>query len=157
MRIALQIACDDSADLPTRRAFSHWANSAARQSGRSVAAGTELSVRLVDLAEGARLNREFRGKRGATNVLSFPFEQAPGVELPLLGDVVVCAPVIRREADAQGKPLQAHFAHMMVHATLHLLGYDHDDETSATAMETLETRVLARLGYPDPYQPATGR
>jgi len=152
VRVALQVACADTADLPSRGELSRWANAAARRSGVAVAPGTEMLVRLVEEAEGARLNADFRGRRGATNVLSFPFEQAPGIELPLLGDVVMCVPVLRREAHEQRKPLAAHVAHMTVHATLHLLGHAHDTDAEAAAMEALETRILAALGYPDPYQ-----
>lgn len=152
MRISLQLACETSDDVPARRELSRWANTAARCSRVSVPAGTELCLRIVDTEEGAQLNREFRGKRGATNVLSFPFEQPPGVHVPLLGDVAVCAPVVRREAGEQGKTLESHFAHMTVHATLHLLGYDHQDAAGAQAMESLETRIMARLGFEDPYQ-----
>ena len=152
MRIALQVACDAADDVPSRGLLSRWANAAARRSGVDVPAGTEMVVRLVDEHEGARLNADYRGRRGATNVLSFPFEQPPGHELPLLGDVVMCVPVLRREAAAQRKPLPAHFAHMTVHATLHLLGHDHDTDAAATAMETLEQRILATLGFPDPYR-----
>ncbi len=136
--------------------MSRWANAAARASGVAVPPGTELSVRLVDSEEGTQLNRRYRGGRGATNVLSFPFEQPPGVHVPLLGDVVVCVPVVRREASEQGKTLESHFAHMTVHATLHLLGYDHHDEPGAQAMESLETLVMTRLGFKDPYQSSRG-
>ena len=152
MRITLQLACEQTGDLPPRRDVSRWANAAARCSGAVVPAGTELCVRIVDAEEGAQLNREFRGKRGPTNVLSFPFEQPPGAHLPLLGDVAVCAPVVRREASEQHKSVTAHFAHMTVHATLHLLGHDHQDDAAAQAMEALETRVMTRLGFDDPYQ-----
>jgi len=111
----------------------------------------ELTVRIVDEAEITQLNRTYRGRSGPTNVLSFPYDALPGVVLPLLGDVVVCAPVVAREARQQGKPPQAHWAHMVVHGTLHLLGYDHGDEAEARKMEGLEKEILARLGYGDPY------
>lgn len=157
VRIVLQTACEDRSDLPTRGTWSRWANAAARGSGVPVPAGTEVLVRLVDDEEGARLNETFRGRRGATNVLSFPFEQPPAVTLPLLGDVVICVPLVRREARGQGKPLVSHLAHMMVHATLHLLGYDHDTDADARVMETIEVRVLARLGYYNPYEESRGQ
>jgi len=111
----------------------------------------ELTVRIVDEAEITELNRTYRGRSGPTNVLSFPYDGLPGVVLPLLGDVVVCAPVVAREARQQGKPPEAHWAHMVVHGTLHLLGYDHGDEAGARTMEGLEKDILSRLGYGDPY------
>jgi probable rRNA maturation factor len=111
----------------------------------------ELTVRVVDEAESADLNETYRHKAGPTNVLSFPFEAPEGVELPLLGDIVVCDPVVAAEAAAQGKAYSAHFAHMVVHGCLHLLGYDHIDPAEAEAMETLETEILTGLGYSDPY------
>jgi probable rRNA maturation factor len=111
----------------------------------------ECVVRVVDEEEGAALNAAFRYKAGPTNVLSFPFEPAPGLALPYLGDLVICAPVVLREAAAQGKPAQAHWAHMLIHGLLHLQGYDHQDEAAAEAMERCEVEALARLGYADPY------
>ena len=105
------------------------------------------------------MNRQYRGKDYATNVLSFPAELPRGVTSPLLGDLVVCAPVVAREAREQGKPPRDHYAHLTVHGVLHLLGFDHQNERDATRMETLETRVLAALGIADPYQalPFKGR
>ncbi|KAB7628258.1 rRNA maturation RNase YbeY [Alkalilimnicola sp. S0819] len=111
----------------------------------------ELSIRIVDEPEGQDLNRDYRGRDYPTNVLSFPYEALPGVELPLLGDLVICAPVVAREAAEQGKALDAHWAHMLIHGCLHLLGYDHEDDAEAQVMETLERDLLASLGFPDPY------
>jgi probable rRNA maturation factor len=112
------------------------------------AAGVEgvVTVRYVGAAEGRRLNREFRGKDYATNVLSFPYASKP-----LEGDVVICAPVVAREAREQGKALRAHHAHMLVHGLLHLAGFDHERATQARRMESRERSVLARVGFPDPY------
>jgi probable rRNA maturation factor len=112
---------------------------------------TEISVRLVDIEEMSRLNKTYRGKSGPTNVLSFPTTLPAELELPLLGDIVICAPVVRQEAAEQGKSLGAHWAHMAVHGTLHLLGYDHLEDDEAQAMEALETAILAKLHYPCPY------
>jgi probable rRNA maturation factor len=112
----------------------------------------ELTVRIVGAEESAELNGTYRKKQGPTNVLSFPFEVPPGLELSLLGDIVVCAPVVAREAAEQGKPAEAHWAHMVVHGTLHLLGYDHIEPGEAQVMESLETAILADLGYPNPYE-----
>ncbi len=112
----------------------------------------ELTVRLVDESESAQLNKDFRHKQGSTNVLSFPMECPSAVGLPLLGDIAICAPVVEREATAQNKDTVAHYAHMVVHGVLHLLGYDHVESGQAEFMEALETEILVRLGYPDPYQ-----
>ncbi len=117
--------------------------------GRHPAA--ELAVRIVDEAEITALNRRYRGKDGATNVLSFPFDAMPGVETEQLGDVVICAPVVAAEAVTQGKSLQAHWAHIVIHGVLHLLGFDHHLDDEAQQMEALEIRLLASLGLPDPY------
>ena len=112
----------------------------------------ELTLRLVDAAESAKLNAAFRHKNGPTNVLSFPFGAPPGMTTRLLGDLVICAPVVRREAEEQHKDAAAHWAHMVVHGVLHLRGYDHMRRADAQAMEKLETKILARLGYADPYR-----
>jgi probable rRNA maturation factor len=111
----------------------------------------QLTVRLVDVAEGATLNQDYRQGQGPTNVLSFPFDEPFKLQPPLLGDVVICAPRVVVEAGEQGKPLLAHWAHLVVHGVLHLLGYDHLDVDQARIMEGLEVLVLAQLGYSDPY------
>ena len=134
--------------VPALEKFLRWAEAALR--GRRPDA--ELSIRIVGEAESAELNSRYRGKSGATNVLSFPTELPAGVPLMLLGDLVICAPVVAREAAAQGKASEAHWAHMVVHGCLHLAGYDHEDEAQAAEMEPLETAILAQLGYPDPYE-----
>lgn len=112
----------------------------------------ELSLRIVDEAEIADLNRRYRDKPYPTNVLSFPADLPAGLELPHLGDIVICAPVVAREADEQHKPAPAHWAHMVVHGALHLLGYDHIDDNDAALMEAQEVAILARLHFADPYQ-----
>ncbi len=134
--------------LPSPEQLLHWVEMALEEANH----GSELVVRIVDEAESAELNETYRGKTGPTNVLSFPFDMPPEVEeLHLLGDLVICAPVVQREAAEQGKPLQAHWAHMLVHGTLHLQGYDHQNDEQATEMERLEQQIMARLGYADPY------
>ena len=133
--------------LPSAVSFRRWAEAAAQ--GR-IRRG-DLAIRVVDTKEGRALNRHYRGKDYATNVLSFPVDLPEGVDLPMLGDLVICAPVVAREAKEQGKPLAAHYAHLTVHGVLHLLGLDHDDEREAEAMELLEREILAGLGIPDPY------
>ena len=142
------------AGLPAAVSFRKWV--AAALAGRIREA--DLAVRIVGAKEGRALNRHYRGKDYATNVLSFPADVADGVKLPrgvtlpLLGDVVLCAPVVAREAKEQKKPLAAHYAHLTVHGTLHLLGWDHEHEREAEAMEQLERVILADLGLPDPYR-----
>lgn len=142
------------AGLPAAVSFRKWV--AAALDGRIRDA--DLAVRLVGSKEGRALNRHYRGKDHATNVLSFPAEIAEGVKMPkgvkmpLLGDLVLCAPVIAREAKEQKKPLAAHYAHLTVHGALHLLGWNHEDTREAECMEQLEREILAGLGLPDPYQ-----
>ena len=106
-----------------------------------------MAVRFVDAAEGRALNREWRGKDHATNVLAFPYATDPVI----LGDLAICPPVVRREAAEQGKPVESHFAHLVVHGMLHLQGYDHLNAEDAALMEAKEREILARLGIPDPY------
>jgi len=115
-------------------------------------AAAELTVRIVDEAEITALNRQYRGKDGPTNVLSFPYEQIPGMAAALLGDVVICAPVVASESVAQDKPLEAHWAHMVIHGVLHLLGYDHHKDGEASRMEATEAELLDELGYASPYE-----
>jgi probable rRNA maturation factor len=142
------------AGLPSSVSFRKWV--AAALDGRIREA--DLAVRIVDTKEGRALNRHYRGKDYATNVLSFPAEIAEGVKMPkgfkmpLLGDLVICAPVVLKEAKDQGKATNAHFAHLTVHGVLHLLGLDHEDEREAQAMELLEREILAGLGYDNPYE-----
>ena len=139
------------AGVPAATSFRKWV--AAALEGRIREA--DLAIRIVDEKEGRALNHHYRGKDYATNVLSFPAELPEGlpkgVKLPLLGDLVLCAPVVAREAREQGKPLNAHYAHLTVHGCLHLLGWDHEDAQEAEAMEQLEREILAGLGLPDPY------
>jgi probable rRNA maturation factor len=135
--------------VPASASFRRWIEAALKGARRRKA--SEVSVRIVDAEEGRALNLQYRGRDYATNVLSFPVELPPGVDLPLIGDLVICAPVVAREAAEQGKKPADHWAHLTVHGTLHLLGYDHIDEVEAEAMEALETKVLAGLGIADPY------
>ena len=137
-----------SQQLPSDAQIQQWISCALASQQLDEA---EVSVYIVDADEGRELNREYRQRDYATNVLSFPADIPPEVEIPLLGDLVVCAPVVEREATEQGKPLDAHWAHMLIHGSLHLLGFDHIEEADAEAMEALETQLLASLGYADPY------
>ncbi len=147
LRIDVQVAGTRSG-LPGVAKFRHWARSALAGRRRDA----ELSIRIVGTAESQALNRQYRGQDKPTNVLAFPAELPPELELPLLGDLVICREVVEAEAAAQAKPPDAHWAHMVVHGTLHLVGYDHESAAEAEAMEALETEILAELGWPDPYQ-----
>ncbi|MBE9608405.1 rRNA maturation RNase YbeY [Chitinilyticum piscinae] len=148
LELALQIE-STAGGLPDEAQLTRWAL-AALQPG-TVAA--EVTFRIVDAEEGQQLNRDYRGKDYATNVLTFTFDdELPAVAgLPLLGDVVFCAPVVAREAAEQNIALEAHYAHLTVHGMLHLQGFDHLNDEEAEEMEGLETRILAGLGYADPY------
>jgi len=135
----VQYACNREGQ-PLRTDFVRWARAA-------LAGGGVVTIRLVDADEGQALNREYRGKDYATNVLSFPYETTPRV----VGDLVICPSVVAREAGEQNKPLAAHYAHLTVHGMLHLQGWDHDNDDEAQVMEDEERKILAALGFPDPY------
>ena len=147
MIIDLQIACEQESGLPTAEQIEQWATAAVQPQSDEV----EMTVRIVDEAESHELNLNYRGKDRPTNVLSFPFECPDEVELPLLGDLVICRQVVEREAQEQDKPVMAHWAHMVVHGSLHLLGYDHIEDGEAEEMESLETQIMTGLGFADPY------
>ena len=133
--------------IPSEDAIRQWVLQALPEENKEA----ELTVRIVDEAEITALNHQYRGKDGPTNVLSFPYEGIPGVASELLGDIVICAPVVASEAIAQDKPLDAHWAHIVVHGVLHLLGYDHQHDDHAHQMEAREAELLASLGYANPY------
>lgn len=145
IELDLQSACS-APDLPEEDSFRRWAGLALQSKP-----GHELTIRLVDEAESQSLNRQYRGKDAPTNVLSFPADLPPELNIPLLGDLVICAQVVAREALEQDKPLEAHWAHMVIHGCLHLLGYDHSEDSEAEQMEALERQLLAQLGIADPY------
>mgnify|MGYP001811630001 CR=1 FL=1 len=149
----VQVACDDP-DIPPAADFQTWVAEAVGQSGRAPDTGTEVAVRVVDADEIQTLNRLYRDKDYPTNVLSFPagdFEGLPPDAPQLLGDVVVCASVVADEARVQDKAVADHWAHMIVHGTLHLLGFDHETDAEAAEMEALEARILASQSVTDPY------
>lgn len=133
--------------LPTAEELERWV--AAALAGDD--ADGQLTIRVVGWDEGVALNETYRHKQGPTNVLSFPFEAPPGVDMELFGDVVICAPVVVSEALEQRKPVHAHWCHLVVHGVLHLLGYDHMEDAEARLMEAREREILQELGYPDPY------
>ncbi|UCM60684.1 rRNA maturation RNase YbeY [Aeromonas hydrophila] len=143
----LQLASASTDGLPSEAQLQDWLDGTILGFQQEA----EVTVRIVDEAESNELNLTYRGKDKPTNVLSFPFEAPPGLELPLLGDLVICRQVVEREAAEQGKPLMAHWAHMVVHGSLHLLGYDHIEDDEAEEMEALERDIMQELGFADPY------
>ena len=143
----LQLACTDTDGLPGEAQLQGWLDGTILGFQQEA----EVTVRIVDEAESRELNLTYRGKDKPTNVLSFPFEAPPGMELPLLGDLVICRQVVEQEAAEQNKPLEAHWAHMVVHGSLHLLGYDHIEDDEAEEMEQLECDIMQELGFADPY------
>ncbi|BDM65642.1 endoribonuclease YbeY [Shewanella sp. NFH-SH190041] len=147
LALDLQVATEGHT-LPDAAQFDTWVRTALGNTMEQA----ELTIRIVDAEESQTLNRDYRGKDRPTNVLSFPFEAPPGIELPLLGDLVICASVVENEAADQHKPLAAHWAHMVVHGCLHLLGYDHIEDAEAEEMEALETQLIQSLGFEDPYK-----
>jgi probable rRNA maturation factor len=149
-RLILEIQQATGGDdwLPTEGDFRRWVTAALPQEKDPV----ELVIRLVDEAESRQLNHDYRGLDKPTNVLSFPFEVPAEVNVALLGDLVICAPVVAREATEQGKDYPAHWAHMVVHGVLHLLGYDHQSDSDAQEMEGLERIILGDLDFSDPYR-----
>lgn len=142
--VDLQLA-SSCASIPSQNNIEKWISAAAP-------ADKNISVRIVDGPEIQALNLQYRNKDQTTNVLSFPCELPAGVNVPLLGDIVVCADVVASEAQEQGKAVQAHWAHILIHGTLHLMGYDHIEDADAEEMEQLETGILAGLGFPNPYE-----
>jgi len=134
-------------NLPEEQQFQQWVDAALRDYD----ADTEIVIRIVDENESAQLNEKYRKKQGPTNILSFPFEAPAGINMDLLGDLVICAPVLANEARQQQKKLQQHWAHIIVHGVLHLLGYDHIEGVEAEQMETLEVKILQHLNIANPY------
>jgi probable rRNA maturation factor len=147
-RITIQHATDKTA-VPPSSSLRRWAKKAMDNQIKNA----EVTLRIVGAEEMTQLNSQYRHKKGPTNVLSFPIELPTGIELdvPMLGDIVICTDVVVQEAIEQGKPLEAHWAHMVVHGIFHLLGYDHENEHDANIMEGLETKVMLSLGFADPY------
>ena len=143
----LQLATQSTENLPHADEFQTWVDAALSKYNKPF----ELTVRIVDITESQSLNLQYRDKDKPTNVLSFPFEAPPGVELDLLGDLIICRQVVEKEAEEQSKPLLAHWAHMVVHGSLHLLGYDHIEDDEAEEMESLETEIMQTMGFEDPY------
>ena len=143
----LQLASHNTQDLPSEADFIQWIQPALPQNDTCY----ELTVRIVDEEESQHLNHQYRGKDKSTNVLSFPFEVPDGIDLPLLGDLIICRQVVEKEAKEQNKKLFNHWAHMVIHGTLHLRGFDHIKEDDAQEMESLEISILGQLDIPNPY------
>jgi len=134
-------------NIPEQKELQHWLNAVLLPKHN----GIELTIRIVDIEESQALNHQYRGKNKPTNVLSFPFEVPAGIELNLLGDLVICAPIVAQEAKQQNKTIPAHWAHMVIHGCLHLLGFDHIKDKDAEQMEAVEIDILAKLGFNNPY------
>lgn len=147
IELDLQLAVENETNLPSQALIQQWLD----QTITPFQADAEITVRIVDEAESHQLNFDYRGKDKPTNVLSFPFEAPPGIELNLLGDLIICRQVVEAEAQEQSKPVLAHWAHMVVHGSLHLLGYDHIQDDEAEEMEALETEIMLSMGFEDPY------
>jgi len=137
-----------AADLPNPEMINSWVNAALQSIDEP---NPELTIRIVDEVEAQELNEKWRQRSYPTNVLSFPFESPPGINIPLLGDIIICAAVVKREAAEQQKYVESHWAHLIIHGCLHLLGYDHIDDSEANIMENLEIDILHSLGYSNPY------
>ncbi|WGE89993.1 rRNA maturation RNase YbeY [Actinobacillus arthritidis] len=150
--IDLQIATENNENLPSLDQFTQWVQRALSHEAQTEDfPETEITIRIVDEAESHELNLTYRGKDKPTNVLSFPFEVPEGIELPLLGDLIICRQVVEQEAQEQQIALESHWAHLAIHGTLHLLGYDHIEDAEAEEMEGLETEIMQSLGFEDPY------
>ena len=149
--VDLQLASDNQQALPELAQVEKWISTAILKVSDQKRDLAELTVRIVDCEESQQINADYRGKDKPTNVLSFPFQNPPGITLPLLGDLVVCKTVVEQEATEQQKPLISHWAHMLIHGTLHLLGYDHIEDEEAEVMESIETELMIELGFSDPY------
>lgn len=149
--VDLQVVSQSTQQLPAPSAIEEWIALAINAGSSELKEEAEITVRIVDTDESQQLNHQYRNKNKPTNVLSFPFQNPPGITLPLLGDLVICKRVVEIEALEQKKTLTEHWAHMVIHGTLHLLGYDHIDQADALEMENLEANLLAKLGFADPY------
>jgi|WetSurMetagenome_2_1015567.scaffolds.fasta_scaffold120557_1 probable rRNA maturation factor len=144
-KINLQIASHDNA-IPSKQAFKKWVNAIITTNNNC-----ELNIRIVDITDSAQLNRVYRNNNAPTNILSFPFTIPNGVTTNILGDLVICAPLVKEEAILQDKKLSAHWAHLTIHGVLHLLGYTHKSKSDAAVMEAKEIATLRKLGFEDPY------
>ncbi|WP_194089761.1 rRNA maturation RNase YbeY [Vibrio hibernica] len=147
IELDLQIVVKNDDALPSQDQFQQWLDAVIPLFQPQA----EVTIRIVETDESQQLNRDYRGKDKPTNVLSFPFEAPPEVKIDLLGDLIICQQVVEKEAVEQNKPLNAHWAHMVIHGSLHLLGYDHMEDEEAEEMESIETEIMQKLGFDDPY------
>ncbi|GLQ74987.1 rRNA maturation RNase YbeY [Vibrio penaeicida] len=147
IELDLQLAVENEGGLPSQEDFQMWLD----KTIPLFQPQAEVTIRIVDVEESQQLNHEYRGKDKPTNVLSFPFEVPPGIEMDLLGDLIICRQVVELEAKEQDKNATSHWAHMVVHGSLHLLGYDHIEDEEAEEMEALETEIMQSMGFEDPY------
>lgn len=147
IKITLQNVSQEK-QIPTKADFKRWISKVLAK----IIQPTEITIRIVDAEESQSLNNYYRGKNQPTNILSFPFAVPPGVDTNLLGDLVICAPIVKQEAKEQNITLKAHYAHLTIHGVLHLLGFDHETAKSAKEMETLEIRYMEELGFTNPYK-----
>ena len=148
--IDLQVACTPT-ELPTKGQFQLWVDTALAEVSSKPSQDFELTIRLVNNEESQQLNKQYRGKDKPTNVLSFPFEVPDGIELNLLGDLIICIEVMKQEAQEQNKALFEHWAHLVIHGCLHLVGFDHINDSEALEMESIEITILEKLGIDNPY------
>jgi probable rRNA maturation factor len=149
--VDLQLACESEHALPELHQLEQWVEATLNTASEQPLEIAELTVRIVDSEESQQLNAQYREKDKPTNVLTFPFQNPPGITLPLLGDLVICKSVVENEAQEQQKQLLSHWAHMIIHGTLHLLDYDHIEDDEAEMMESIETKLMIELGFSDPY------
>ncbi|MEE9338773.1 MAG: rRNA maturation RNase YbeY [Methylococcaceae bacterium] len=137
-----------SGQLPSQEQFQYWIDAVLSNSTQD----SEIVIRIIDESEMIQFNEQYRGKKGATNILSFPFDVPDGIASNLLGDLLVCAPIVEKEAQAQQKKIEHHWAHLIVHGLLHLLGYDHIENEEAEKMEALEIKILKKIKIKNPYE-----
>lgn len=148
--IDLQMACTET-ELPSEAQFQLWVDTVLAEVSSEPKQDFELTIRLVNTTESQQLNNQYRGKDKPTNVLSFPFEVPDGIDLNLLGDLIICIDVMKKEAQTQNKSLFDHWAHLVIHGCLHLVGFDHINDIEADEMESIEVSVLEKLGINNPY------
>ncbi|XZQ55200.1 MAG: rRNA maturation RNase YbeY [Arsenophonus sp.] len=144
----LQLACNDHNALPSKKTLQHWIEIFLPQ----FQSRSEITIRIVDIVESQYLNLTYRGKNKPTNVLSFPFKTPKNIVLSLLGDIVICRQIVEKESIEQDKNIDSHWAHMVIHGSLHLLGYNHKNDIKAKEMEKIETEIMQKLGYANPFQ-----
>lgn len=138
-----------ASSIPTKKQFKTWIAQVLPASKKNF----EIVIRVVDTKEITQINKKYRKKNKPTNIISFPFEQLPGIKTSILGDLIICAPLVKEEAKLQNKIIKDHWAHLVIHGVLHLLGHDHENDTEADQMERLEIKLLKKLGIANPYEP----